>query len=200
MAQIKRSERFKEKCKKLILSGLSVTETAKRMKCSRCTVDCAVGKEFLIYIKAFRKTPEYVRLIFSKNKIENPITGCMEWTGSLDMHGYGIVGFRSVPWRVHRLSYFIHYEDFDKSKNICHSCDNPKCFNPDHLFIGTIQDNIMDKCKKGRAPAKLTHSQVLEIRQLRCKDGRPLKELAKKYAVSHSTISLIALGKAFKYL
>ena len=94
-------------------------------------------------------------------------------------------------------------------KIVMHKCDNPSCVNPDHLVLGTQSDNVQDMWNKGRHPgasnqpkgeqhfkAKLTWEIV---RAIRADNGRTYgKELAKKYAVSPSTVSLILLKKIWK--
>ena len=76
----------------------------------------------------------------------NPQTNCWEWTGGLYWHGYGKIALERKTKYVHRLSAWI-WKNFDLDSNLCvlHHCDNKKCFNPEHLFIGTKQDNMDDK-------------------------------------------------------
>ena len=65
-------------------------------------------------------------------------TGCWEWTGAYFHDGYGCSYCAGVTWRVHRLSMFLFKPDeYHKDLDVCHKCDNPKCFNPEHLFSGT---------------------------------------------------------------
>lgn len=78
--------------------------------------------------------------------------GCWEWAGVLSSTGYG--SFRPAkskrPYGAHRISYFMANGSFDQKMFICHKCDNPKCVNPDHLFIGTASDNMQDCVNKNR--------------------------------------------------
>jgi hypothetical protein len=74
------------------------------------------------------------------------IDGCWYWIGGVQTKGYG--WFRSRL--AHRVSYSI-YKGIDPGNlNVCHSCDNKLCVNPDHLWLGTTNENIQDKMKKGR--------------------------------------------------
>ena len=83
------------------------------------------------------------------DKTSNP-NGCWEWIASLNRpNGYGQFGFNDKIWKAHRFSakYFGNM-DID-NLYVCHKCDNPKCVNPDHLYVGTQFDNMKDRSAKG---------------------------------------------------
>lgn len=151
-----------------------------------------------------------------KEKVEiNPDTGCWEWIGYTDKGGYGRFrigssrnGDRNMA-TASRLSYEHHIGPIPDGMCVCHSCDNPACVNPDHLWLGTYQDNMDDMVAKGRwkshgfkgeqcPRAKLTEKDVLKIRKL--VKSMSNKQVAKMFGVHHSTISLIKLGKNWKHL
>lgn len=132
---------------------------------------------------------------------------CWLWT-SYTQHGYGCMKILGKSVRAHRLSYFIHNGVYDTDLCILHKCDNPLCVNPDHLFIGTQQDNVKDMHDKKRHKilnpkkgenqwkSKLKKQDILQIRFLL---GSVLtnREIAKKYNVSQSRISDIKNNKAW---
>jgi len=86
--------------------------------------------------------------IFLRNKYEiDDTTECWNWLGILDRDGYG--GFQGL--KVHRVFYDMYVGIKSKNSLICHTCDNPKCVNPDHLYEGTHQSNIDDMKNRGRS-------------------------------------------------
>src|SRR5690349_3504200 len=83
---------------------------------------------------------------------------CWEWKNSLNQSGYGVFYQNSVGYFAHRVSYFLMNGEIPIGLLVCHKCDNPKCVNPEHLFLGTSKDNMLDKVLKGRDPnQKKTH-------------------------------------------
>ena len=110
--------------------------------------------------------------------------------------GYGRVRFGSLM-AAHRLAWILTHGDICSSEiDVCHSCDNPPCCNPAHLWIGTATDNMKDMRMKGRGTPRLTEQQVREIRI----DERPKLTIASNYGISRSLVSLIKNRKAWKHL
>src|SRR5260370_21245414 len=79
-----------------------------------------------------------------------PTNGCWVYTGHLNSKGYGQIKYNDKLELVHRISYRIMKGRIPKGLFVLHKCDNPPCFNPDHLFVGTQLDNIRDMISKGR--------------------------------------------------
>lgn len=141
----------------------------------------------------------------------NEDTGCVEVIRP-SRGGYGrlIIGSRSDGNRrsvsAHRLAYELEYGEIPEGKIICHSCDNRACINVAHLWVGTRQDNVDDRERKGRnnppkgeshAKAKLTETQVLSARRLRTK-GYTYQSIADRFGVAKKTILTVIKGETWK--
>jgi len=117
--------------------------------------------------------------------------------------GYGYKRIGKKRYRVHRLAYEDWYGPIPKGMMVLHKCDNRKCYNPEHLFLGTAKDNAIDMVNKGRHNAgkgnsKLTEEQVKEIRDKYIPWKYPTTRLAKEYDVDISTIHYIVHGKTWR--
>lgn len=117
----------------------------------------------------------------------------------------------SIEIKAHKISYFLAFGVDAGQLDVCHSCDNPICVNPFHLFIGTRQDNLLDMCRKGRhvsnplrgtdnPDSKLTDAQVIEIRKRYASGELAQRPLALAYGVAHSLIGAIVTGKRWTHL
>jgi len=154
-----------------------------------------------------------VEKFFSKGAV-NSATGCIEWTGCIQSNGYGRVKFDGRTRYVHRVSAELKFGEIPEGLEVCHKCDNRKCFNPDHLFLGTRKDNMQDAVSKSRISrgekhaaqipsgernynAKLKNSDIPEIRR-RHASGETQTSIAKSFSVDRSLIGLIVNGKAWR--
>ena len=125
-------------------------------------------------------------------------TGCWDWQGSLDTSGYGLVKINCKLYKAHIISFNLHKAGI-QNKNACvlHKCDNPKCINPEYLFIGTKLDNAKDRDKKGHWRnwyRVFTKKQIRRIKQSK----KSIHLLADYYGVSSITIHNIRIGKTYK--
>lgn len=148
-----------------------------------------------------------------------PNSGCWLWEGSCrkDRYGrlsYGLVTIRkstyphtykSDIWMAHRWSWTITKGPIPAGLQVLHSCDVHQCVNPDHLFLGTHDDNMKDKVAKGRqsrprgemqSQSKLTREQVLAIRA----DPRRQWEIAKDFGVGRRYVSFIKARQRWAWL
>lgn len=122
--------------------------------------------------------------------------GCWEWTATTSGGGYGYYSLNGKDHRAHILVYEMGHGPIPKGMLVCHTCDNPGCVRPSHLFIGTYKDNALDAHKKGRLYTKLTMSQVKKIRA----DPRQLREIAVDYNVAFCTIGRIKNRETWKHV
>ena len=103
---------------------------------------------------------EYLKRFFSRTTI-NPTTGCLEWNGARSHNGYGISYRNGRTGVVSRFVYeLLNQVSLLKTTDVCHTCDNRSCINPNHLWLGTRLDNMKDMMqKKGhhKCRTKLTH-------------------------------------------
>ena len=126
--------------------------------------------------------------------------GCIPWLGSKTHRGYGLiqVGNRgSVKTSAHRIAWVLVHGDLPPDLCVLHRCDNPSCVNADHLFIGSVQQNVQDMVAKNRHPwrngtpwQKLNSTDGERIRDLR-RAGCIQQQVADWLGVSRPLISLI---------
>jgi hypothetical protein len=137
----------------------------------------------------------------------NKTSTCWLWIAS-KRNNYGSFWYEGKTFKSNRFSYFLHFGYLPEDILVLHKCDNPLCVRPDHLFLGTTQDNIKDKIFKNRqakgsinGAAKLTEDQVKEIKKELSNDSIGLKtKLAKKYGVHKSLITQISKNKIWKHI
>lgn len=92
------------------------------------------------------------------SKVEKiPFHPCWEWTASKNWSGYGVMNIRGTIILAHRISWFIETGKNPGKLFVCHTCDNPSCVRPEHLFLGTCKDNVADMWRKGRAKVPAPH-------------------------------------------
>lgn len=132
---------------------------------------------------------------------------CWPWTGGTGPGGYGSFCWDGHTFVASRLAYFMAYGPLPDGKPfVCHSCDNPICCNPDHLFPGTAKDNSQDAKNKGRnargernGARKLTADIVREMRRRKAA-GETGYALAKEFGVSHSSTCDAIKGETWAHV
>lgn len=156
------------------------------------------------------------------------VSNCWPWKIALTKAGYGRIRYHQKEWKASRLAWMLTYGD-PGNLNVLHACDNPRCCNPTHLFLGTHQDNMQDMVAKGRHPRNkagylphgdqhhshlrpevvargehngssvLTAGQVMDIRR-KYTQGMSSRRLANEYGVVKSNILFIVHRKTWKHL
>ena len=135
--------------------------------------------------------------ILSKVKIRKPHE-CWEWQGAFWSTGYGRAYISGKSVGAHRVVFEIFKGPIPPGFCVLHKCDNPRCCNPAHLFLGTHKDNVKDKVIKGRqakgeknSQAKLTEEEVCRIRYLYDNKLANQVQIAEMFGMSQQEISNI---------
>lgn len=148
-----------------------------------------------------------IALRLAENSKLDPGTGCIVWTAAVRGHGYGALNVQGRARGAHQCAWMLHRGPIPVGFEVCHSCDNPRCVNVEHLFLGTHLENMRDMTKKGRSRSpkgeaqgnsRLSAQDVREILALRGKESH--RRIAKRYGVTHSNISHILRGKSWRHL
>lgn len=134
---------------------------------------------------------------------------CWNYSEWCDRDGYGKFNFKDKCFYGHRVAYELTKGEIPVGLLVCHTCDNPSCCNPNHLFLGTHTINAHDRDSKGRhvelkgelhGAHKLTEQQVLDIRNTYAKGGVTIAEIARQVNVRHQTVSAIIHRKIWRHI
>ncbi len=153
-----------------------------------------------------RPRPIYERFMAQVLKTET----CWLWQGRLTNRGYGQISTGGRDGKIlsaHRASWELHFGPIPEGMVVCHHCDNRRCVNPRHLFLGTEEQNKRDMIRKHRnaigernGRAKLTEATVREMRDRFAQGGVTKTELARQYGIHRWTAIQILNGSAWKHL
>lgn len=143
---------------------------------------------------------------FEDRLTRNDATGCLEWQGSRDRDGYGTLRAGRRDHKAHRVAYERAHGPVPAGRVVCHTCDNPPCCEPSHLFLGTVAENNADRQSKGRqargvrsAWAKLTDHMVRQVRAL-VASGASQQAVADLFGIHQTTVSAIHRRRAWAHV
>lgn len=129
---------------------------------------------------------------------------CLVWTGTT-VRGYGVLTRSGRLYYVHRIAWELTHRPLVEGEVVLHLCDNPPCFEPLHLSVGSQADNLRDAATKarmswgeGRTNRKVSLDDVREMRRLAA-DGMRSKELATRFPLSERTIRKILTGRNWRH-
>ena len=134
---------------------------------------------------------------------------CWYFTGYIDDIGYGIITYQRRAYKAHRVSWIVHRGEIPTGMQVLHRCDNRLCINPEHLFLGTHQENMKDRDCKGRGAnvqgmnhpnVWLTETEVLEIRRLHETGEYKRVELADMFKTSPENIYRIVKRLTWRHI
>lgn len=143
---------------------------------------------------------------YIKSKTKTDDNGCWIWIASSRRRGYGIVSLNKKQWIASRLSYSLFKGEIPEGMFVCHHCDNPRCINPDHLFLGTAKDNGVDMANKGRSAkgekngnVSITAKEASDIKKMLA-EGLSGEKISEKTGISIHIVYHIKTGKTWKHL
>lgn len=158
------------------------------------------------YGRGKASVPQAERLDWYFSNLRKTDTGCLEWRWTIGSGGYGSLRVDGKHILTHRLSYQRYVGPIPAGMCVCHSCDNPPCVNPAHLWLGTLSDNAKDAYRKGRTQPprdgshiqnKLNVEQVIEIRH-RYRQGESLRQIAEDYPVAYNNVWCVVRRVSWK--
>ena len=142
-------------------------------------------------------------------EVWNRMLDASEWQGECRVwvratkNGYGILSVANRHEYAHRMAYRLWVGPIPEGIFVCHSCDNPPCFNPKHLFLGTHVENLQDASRKGRmhpgerhGMARLTDAQAKEIKAALALGDRGT-DIAARYDIHPNTVYGIKKGRSW---
>ena len=182
----------KEQILSLYKQGYSLKQVANLVGCSSSFAGLVVKKSGVNRKSTGKDLPPLTRL--QSRLLRNCETGCLEYQGYL-LEGYGQIKLNGKVTTAHRLAYSLFVGEIPEGLLVCHKCDNRKCCEPTHLFLGTHQDNSIDMVSKNRQAkkdelpqSKFSIEEFQKIRALQ-EQGLSLTKIAKAIGVSRPTVS-----------
>jgi len=197
------TEQIVEIRERYALRNVTYVMLAKEYGISKSSVDIILNVKGCLENKKYGKgipiTKDNIEERFWEKVDKTDIYGCWLWNGCIKETGHGrFVTLEKLDY-AHRFSWELHYGKIPKGKWVLHKCDNGKCVNPDHLFLGTNIDNIIDMNKKHRGRNKLNVEQVREIRRKYVRRKVTYVMLGEEYGVSKQVIGDLIRKTTYKF-
>ena len=138
-------------------------------------------------------------------KVRKSETGCWEWIGGKDQDGYGLLSINDKSQRASRISFEVfNCQKVPNGKCICHTCDNPSCINPGHLFVGSALENAHDMIQKKRARyaegKKILNEEIIKRIFFLKKKGLTNNEISYCFQISLQHLSSILDRKIWTHV
>lgn len=158
----------------------------------------SLARRVAFYMKIYWHTPQ----------------NCWLWLGQRSEGPYGRFTINNALYSAHRVAFVLWNGSISNNMCVCHTCDNSRCVNPAHLFLGTHADNMRDKMGKNRqscvgnrgstkgersGTAKLSSEDVIKIRAMR-KAGHTYKEIGQKFDISRVHTTRICLMRSWEHI
>jgi len=122
---------------------------------------------------------------------EGDLEVCWGWEGAATPRGRGHFGIGDTTYYAPRIAYALHHGSDPHPYHVCHTCDNPRCVNPKHLWLGTHADNMRDRWAKGKGMTqgrrKVWQKDVEGIKRLRA-EGVPWRAISARFGIGLTTI------------
>lgn len=123
--------------------------------------------------------------------------GCWIWNAATDRYGYGAFSYNGKTETASRVSYQLYKGPINDGLHVLHTCDNPACVNPDHLFLGTNKQNVEDRKTKGRRVGRLKvldTKQIEELLTILNRKDMSYREISRTTGISRETIRRVSLN------
>jgi len=124
---------------------------------------------------------------------------CWEWASTIDAGGYGRFHHQRHGLKAHRVAYTLVNGRIPGGLIVCHACDNRRCVNPDHLFLGTPRENSVDASRKNRRTTKLTPDDIRTIRE-RKRNGETHRSIAAAFGIGHGVVGQIVRREIWSHV
>jgi hypothetical protein len=199
---------------RLEVISFSCLDKSQRNSMWLCKCDC--GNQKIInrssLVSGFSKSCGCIRQPLLKDRILSKILidqkGCWNWTDHLEVRGYGRATYNGKTYPAHRLSYMCFEKKIPKGLLVCHKCDNRRCVNPEHLYLGTHHDNSLDRGKRNlksfqrgesHGNCKFSDAIILEVRK-KHSEGQSRSQISKIYNIKYSAVCKIIRRESWNHI